>query len=475
MNFNYFYNAGSLPFQHINHSMKQDNLLSFWNGNNFKSFLSYTDKVYSSVYSVATYPVDKFFYDSLNYSVNTIKEINQDLSYNPVSEKFSQNVSDSKFTLKKFIKIGLATIALQIGATALQHTNIDNEVVYPEYSSSLKVAYDTNLSTTPSLNTIKDSQKLSLFSQQNIQNEYSSFNNHSLPTYSFSQFLKNSVMNSNPVESIQQDISKEVIKLPQYMHSMFKTKEEATLHVLNVAEGQQNRFYRDNKGIAIAYGWNPTRNTKEFNLRIAQESGLNSEQTAAILKVSDTNKVNYVPKELKKIRLTQEQVNKTALALIPRYEEEFLQAMSFHAERNKRNVDHDIAAYHQLPNNQQAVLIHMAYKVGAENLMKYKTFYKKFFSYLDKPTKANLQQVQNNFTYTYATLQGERLHDTRVEEIHTGFFSQCAISSDSKTKEKIASKINQCRNIANLTNPDTVKDLKNNVATIQTKMAKMFG
>lgn len=471
MNFNYFYNAGSLPFQHINHSMQQDKLLSFWTGDNFKSFLSYTDKMYSSVYSVATYPVDKFFYDSLNYSVNTLKEINQDLAYNPVSEKFNQNISSSKFSIRKFVKIGLATLALQMGATALQQHQVNNDLSYQSYpSSSLKVEYATPLTNSPQVNKLTDNSQLSLLPHQNMV-----YGNSVLQNNSFSDFFKLSVMNSNPVESIQHDLSKEVFKLPKYMHSMFKTKEEATLHVLNVAEGQQNRFYRDNKGIAIAYGWNPTRNTKEFNLRIAQEAGLTTEQTAAILKVSDTNKVNYVSKELKKIRLTPEQVNKTALALIPRYEEEFLQAMRYHAERNKRNIDKDIAAYHHLPNNQQAVLIHMAYKVGAENLMKYKTFYKKFFAYLDKPTKANLQQVQNNFTYTYATLDGERLHDTRVEEIHNGFFAQCAISSDSKAKEKISSKINQCRNIANLTNPDTVKDLKNNVATIQTKMAKMFG
>lgn len=471
MKFNYFYNTGSLPFQQINHSIQQDNLDSFWSGDKFKNFLSYTDKMYSSVYSVATYPVDKFFYDSLNYSINTVKEINQDLAYNPVSEKFTQNVSNSKFSLRKFVKIGLATLALQMGATAIHNQATHDYIDQPYTDSSLKVDYTTSAHTAENTtNNLVNKTSLSLFSQQKISSDY-----QSLPDNSVTQFLKQSVMNSNPVESIRQDMPQQVFKLPKYMQSMFATKQEATLHVLNVAEGKQNKFYRDNKGIAIAYGWNPTRNTKEFNLSVAKEAGLTPEQTAAILKVSDTNKVNYVPKDLKKIRLTDQQVEKIALALIPRYEQEFLDAMSYHSQRNKRDLQKDIAAYHQLPNNQQAVLIHMAYKVGAENLTQYKTFYKKFFSYLDKPTKANLQQVQKNFTYTYATLEGERLHDTRVEEIHTGFFAQCAISSDPKAKEKISSKITQCRNIANLTNPDTVKDMKTHVATIQTKMTKMFG
>lgn len=463
MKFNHFYNAGSLPFQVINHSMQEENLSSLWNGDKFKNFLSYTDKMYSSVYSVATYPVDKFFYDSLNYSINTVKEINEDLSYNPTSEKFAQNVSNSKFSLGKFVKIGLATLALQMGATALHTNQADTDYIETASPTTLKVDY-----TSPAVTNKQADTTLSLFSSHNTESNF-------LPQNTVTQFLTQSVMNSNPVESIKHDIPKEVFKIPKYMQSMFSTKEDAALHVLNVAEGKQNRFYRDNKGIAIAYGWNPTRNTKEFNLRVAQEAGLTPEQTAAILKVSDTNKVNYVPKELKKIRLTDEQVEKIALALIPRYEQEFLEAMSYHSERNKRDIQKDIEAYHQLPNNQQAVLIHMAYKVGAENLTQYKTFYKKFFSYLDKPNKANLQQVQKNFTYTYATLEGERLHDTRVEEIHTGFFAQCAINADPKAKEKVASKINQCRNIANLTNPDTVKDMKVHVATIQTKMSKMFG
>ena len=119
-------------------------------------------------------------------------------------------------------------------------------------------------------------------------------------------------------------------------------------------------------------------------------------------------------------------------------------------------------------------MIHMAYKVGGANLMDYKTFYKKLFNYIDKPTKANLNQIQNNFQYTFANLDGQRLHDVRVEKIHTSYFSSCAISPDLKAKENVSAKITQCRNIANITNPESVQDMKVNVAGIQSKMSKMF-
>jgi hypothetical protein len=438
MKFNYFYNIGSLPFQNFKNQIFKDKILSFWNGNIFKNFF-YTST--HEIQSLVSPSIQQFFFDSFNYSINRIKKINQDLAVNPFSKKFEKTVSQSNFSLNKFLAIGAATFALQIGATAIHNHNFETDFIAQQQISSLKADYTF----------------------QSIS-----------PSTGFSSFLQQSISNSNPIETLKQDIPKEVIKIPKYMKSMFKTKEEAFLHLLNVAEGKQDKFYRDNKGIAIAYGWNPTRNTKEFNLQIAKKAGLNEEQIDAILKVSDTTKINYVPKDLKKIKFSSEQVQKTALALMPHYEQQFLDAMAYHSILNGRNPDKDIATYHDLPNNQQAVMIHMAYKVGGINLINYKTFYKKFFNYLDKPNKFNLNQVQKNFQYTYTNLEGTRFHDTRVENIHTGFFVDCAINVNPKAKEKISSKINQCRNIANLTNPETIKDIRNNVASIQNKMTKIF-
>lgn len=461
MKFNYFYHAGSQQFKWIDEKNSQKSLASFWTGDKLKNFVSSTTQKINStlsttVHAVAHYPLNKFFSDSLNYSLGRMNEIKTDLVVNPVSPAFEKVSTSSKFSFKKFVAIGAATVALQMGATAV-HNNVSTDFINTDQFSSLQAS---NLS------------HGSMFqSNINIKNQK---NNAIASGQSLTDFFQQAITNSNPVESIRQDAPQAAVKLPKYMQSMFKTKEDAFLNLLNVAEGKQDRFYRDNKGIALAYGWNPTRNSKEFNLNIAKQAGLDEAQTAAIARVSNTTKVNFVPKDLKKMRFTSDQVDKIALALMPHYEQGFLDAMTLNAVRAGKNPLQYVVSYNALPNNQQAVMIHMAYKVGGDNLTNYKTFYKKLFSYIDKPTKTTLHQVQENFQYTYATLDGQRLHDTRVESQHSSFFSNCAINPDPKAKEKVSSKINECRNVANITNPELVQDMRTNVAGIQSRMSKMF-
>lgn len=436
MQFNQFYHTGAFFFREMHSRLSQNILSSFWTGSSFQHFVSF-------------YSPGHFFSDSLHYSLNRLKEIKEDIAINPVSPNFDKTVSQSRFSFKKFLLVGASTFALQMAATSLHQQNEDTQFNQQQLSSLPSNTSNTSQHIQPSLIAKKNS---------------------------FSTFLQQSIYNSNPVFSLHSDIATSSAQIPHYMQSMFSSKDKAFLQLLKVAEGVQYKFYRDNKGLAIAHGWNPTRNSLEFNLKIAQAADLDDTQTSAIIRLSNTNKINFVPKDLKKISLSQEQVQKVSLALMPHYEQGFLNAMTSHSLRNGRNPDKDISAYHSLPNNQQVVMIHMAYKVGAENLLNYKTFYKKLFSYFDKPNKNNLSQVQQNFTYTYANLDGTRLHDTRVENIHTSFFSDCAIVSQPQPndKNKVLSKINQCRNIAHLDKSDT-QSLHSHVATIQTKMSSFFG
>lgn len=473
MRLNNFANLGIQPFKNVEEKFNISKISSLWNGESIKSFFKKSSDKLSS------FSIEKFFSDGLAYSLDRAKEISSDLTVDPTTEKFDTVVKSTKFNLKKFATIGFATIALQMTATALHNTQTPNEFI--SSNSSVMNQYnpqsqiDVNSFSNSSLSGIKTINQIN---QVGNPNNLFILNNQIDPlskTSEFAKFFTKSISNPNPIENLRVDAPKAAVKIPKYMQSMFKSKDEAFLHLLNVAEGKQSKFYRDNKGIAIAYGWNPTRNSKEFNLSIAQKAGLDQEQTEAILKVSDTNKVNYVPKNLRKIKLTEEQLDKTAIALMPHYEEDFLNAMTEHSLKHGRDPEKDIAAYKQLPNNQQAVMIHMAYKVGGDNLANYKTFYKKLFKYLDSPNKSNLNQVQKNFTYTYSTLDGQRLHDSRVEDIHTGFFSDCSVQVDPKAKEKVSSKINQCRNVANITDKEKVQEMRTQVATIQNKMFKMLG
>lgn len=81
----------------------------------------------------------------------------------------------------------------------------------------------------------------------------------------------------------------------------------------------------------------------------------------------------------------------------------------------------------------------MAYKVGFLNLLKYNTFYQNLFHYLDNPNQKDLTNVQNHFIYTYKLPDGERIHDTRVENLHKEIFAEV------KTKEQVALNIQQYR------------------------------
>lgn len=358
------------------------------------------------------------FYSDSNFDLvdsisSTIKESNQSLD---------KAIAKSNFNFTKFLSIGIATLVLQFSVANLEMQQSQSDL------SSNKTLFS--------------------FLNKSLNNNQSPFSN--------SGIISKSLHQNNPIaklqEITQQKIQQKIIDSP-YMQSLFNNKEDAFINLLNTAEGKRNNFYRDNKGIAIAYGWNPTRNSIDFNLDIAKKAGLSEEQTAAILKVSDNQKIKFVPKELKSISLSDEQLNQTAIALMPKYEEQFLTALSTHAINNNKDPKSYIDNYNMLPFNQQAVLIHMAYKVGGDNLLKYKSFYKSLFNYLDNPTKNNLAKVEKNFSYTYQK-DGETLHDEMVEKFHSEFFQSCSVSQNSSIKS-IKAKIQECRVVANIKNDNT--------------------
>ena len=135
MNFNYFYNTGSQPFKGLNGDVSQQKLLSFWSGEKFRQFFSHASK---KVSDIANYPVEQFFSDSLNYSVSRIKEINQDIALNPVSSTFEKTATSNKFGFKKFLAVGAATMALQMGATAIHNNNAETQFIQNNHFASLQ-------------------------------------------------------------------------------------------------------------------------------------------------------------------------------------------------------------------------------------------------------------------------------------------------------------------------------------------------
>lgn len=238
----------------------------------------------------------------------------------------------------------------------------------------------------------------------------------------------------------------------QYKHtisSAFRNKKEAFTKLLFVAEGKSKIFYKDNIGVATAYGWNPTTNPKEFNLPIAKAMGFNTKEQKAIADISASparRPISYVPASLKKIILSDKQLKQSAAIMMVEYEKEFINVLKVKARQKNQDFDKLMDGYELLPNNQQAVLLHMTYKVGAHNLLKYNQFFDHLFKYINHPTQKNMQLVSNNFEYNYKTKDGQKVRDTRVEKKHGIFFSDCTIDKNTKNKSSIQEQIAEEKN-----------------------------
>lgn len=321
----------------------------------------------------------------LNYGLDTLSEIKTDIKLNPFNKDTDEQIK--KIDKKYFLTIGFTCLIL----------------------SAVSLDFKTNL------------------------NEIS---------HGFNINLHFSEPKSNPINDLAQSLQ------PKFMTSIFKDKTEAFTKLLGITEGKANFFYKDNLGIATAYGWNPTKNSKEFNVDVAHKIGMTNSQVKSIESISNNSKVQSVPKSLKKVVLTDKQIQKSAEIMLSFYEGELLNVLKIKSQENKKDYSKALKAYHSLPNNQQVVMVHMAFKVGKKNLLKYNQFFNGLFNYMDKPTPDNLEKVTDNIDYSFKTKNGDRLHDTRVEQLHTEFFNECSIKDeDKKQTEAVKKQVKFCRNL----------------------------
>lgn len=317
----------------------------------------------------------------ISLSLKSLSEIKKDINLNPLSSATHEQIK--KIDKKHFLIVGLACLVL----------------------SGVTLEYKHNL------NTLSQSFNIHL--------------NLSQPT-------------ANPANDLVESLP------PMFMKSVFNSKLEAFIKLLGITEGKANFFYKDNLGVATAYGWNPTKNSKEFNVDVAYKIGMSTSQVKSIAKISANSTIQSVPTSLKKVILSDKQIQKSAEIMLQFYEAEFLKVMKIKSQQNGKDYNDVLHYYHQLPNNQQAVMVHMAYKVGTKNLLKYDIFFKRLFTYMEHPTTINLNKVTANFDYLYKTKSGDTLHDTRVEKTHNEFFNECSIT-DSDQKEKMKQQVKSCR------------------------------
>lgn len=233
-------------------------------------------------------------------------------------------------------------------------------------------------------------------------------------------------------------------------NNVFESKTEAFLNILRITEGKSNKFYHDNKGVATAYGWNPTRNSKEFNKEVAQAIGLPKKATKVIEEISANPSVKYVPKQLKNTVLSDKQVYKSAVFMMDFYERQFIKVLRRQALQKGYSPTKAEKFYYSMPYNQQAVMMHMAYKLGNAGLSKYNNFFGKLFTYMENPNERNFKRISHELEYTYVDRKGDTIRDTKAEDTHFVFFNNCAETIHNK--EQIKENITSCNELIYIKN-----------------------
>lgn len=229
--------------------------------------------------------------------------------------------------------------------------------------------------------------------------------------------------------------------IEEVLKNQYEALKDPFLNLLKKAEGLDHRFYADNKGYAVGYGYNPTQNSENYNKSILDYAGVDQQTQDIILKNAGKYKnVNggKVPEEFKNVKFTQEQLDKMALYAQQSYERSFFRVLNHKLDKKgieKTRREKILLSYANLPENKKAVLIHMAYKVGEANLEKYHNFFNHFINYLENPTNQNKLVVADSFTYKYAK-NGVMLHDTRVEKIHHDLFIKDLVKKEVVVEHK---------------------------------------
>lgn len=363
------------------------------------------------------------------------------------------NSHESLYQLKKFLSLGAYNLTTTLNYN-IDHLQKNKELI------SLKNAWD-NVKEEIFLNlqenyndSIQEVKKASTFCFKNFK------------TIGITTVLLNLTMISLPIKEPVNIVDNYIEHTVEYS-SYFSTKEEAFIKLLHLTEGKSHKFGLDNSGFAVAYGWNPTKNSFNLNTEIAKNIGLTKREIKTIQSVSipqltetkdiDSNKpkkihktVQFIPKQLKSTYLTDKQIDNSAKFMMAYYEKEFLKVLKIKVK--SQGIDYQKAKdfYYNMSSNQQAVMIHMTYKVGISGLLKYDNFFHNLINYMKKPTEKKFIAIAPNFEYSYKSREGEKVHDTRVEKIHEVFFNDCATDKNQSLQDKVLNNIMSCRKLVNI-------------------------
>lgn len=212
----------------------------------------------------------------------------------------------------------------------------------------------------------------------------------------------------NPSKPITPVIEKVVSKkLSQTANSFF-------VNILEKTENFSEVFYKDNEGIAIAYGWNISKNNKEFNEKLSTLLNFSLADKKLIVDYSNKN-IKEVPVSLQQITIKKADSLKIVNYMYYFYLDEFTTILV--------NKSLDTSMIEKFDNKfneeEKAVFAHMAYKLGKNNLAKYNKFYSQLIYMLnsDKPTRQDYHNLAQEISYSFR-YNGKMIVDEKVQKIH---------------------------------------------------------
>ena len=170
--------------------------------------------------------------------------------------------------------------------------------------------------------------------------------------------------------------------------------------IVSEAEGFVPGAYMDNKGVAVAFGWNVSMQSSSFNRRVAKAIGLPKSAQETLARLSGV----MTPESLPNVRITPKQGLQAVRLMRPVYE----QAM--------REL---VPSFDRLQPHERAALVYHAYKVGPDGAESYKRLLSALARYDQEQSDENRKAVAKTFTYWFTHTddqnQVKRVKDRRAE------------------------------------------------------------
>lgn len=209
-------------------------------------------------------------------------------------------------------------------------------------------------------------------------------------------------------------------------------KENYSLSLKSEAEGFGRQVYNDNIGKAFGYGWNLTFQNSQYNKDLATAISTDKNYINKIVSLSGKEGVT---KSSAGLTIEPQRAMQVSALMSERFYEGAINGIASKLPKNKLAVaEHNatgksykeiaVDVYNRLEENEKAVVVYHAYKVGSAGFAKYNNLINSLITYsFEKEKTPEMRRgVADQFTYKYK-LNGKVLEDTRASILIGAMFA----------------------------------------------------